>query len=134
MISPNVKAGTNQWNTNSNTNQKGAQFLATDFQLPSERNELMASKFEAPSAGPVSAAPTSHKFHDFGSKGLNIVQPSCQPTSFADDQQELSFYALEDVSSISDLIQSQNLLEMKDQSVSSLRIMHCENLSNINGI
>lgn len=51
-----------------------------------------------------------------------------------DSEQELSFYALEDVSSVSDLIQSQNLLEMKDQNVSSLRIMHCENLSNINGI
>ena len=49
--------------------------------------------------------------------------------------EELSYYALEEISSVSDLIQSQNLLALQGQHhITSLRIMHCQNLSNINGI
>lgn len=47
--------------------------------------------------------------------------------------QELSFYAL-DINSISDLIQSQNLLQYQNSLITSLRIMHCEQFCNINGI
>ena len=38
------------------------------------------------------------------------------------------------ISSISDLIQQQNLIQFQNKNVSSLRVMHCESLYNINGI
>jgi hypothetical protein len=50
-----------------------------------------------------------------------------------DDGEELSYYGLE-IISIADLIRSQNLLEFQSRVISSLRIMHCENFCNINGI
>lgn len=56
-------------------------------------------------------------------------------SEYEEEGEELSFYALENISSISDLIQSQNLLDMQhNRKITSLRIMHCECLSNINGI
>ena len=48
--------------------------------------------------------------------------------------EELSYYAIDSISSISDLVQSQNLLQFQGNYITSLRIMHCENFSNINGI
>lgn len=47
--------------------------------------------------------------------------------------EELSYYALE-IGSISDLIQQQNLFDYQSKVISSLRVMHCDQLSNLNGI
>lgn len=51
----------------------------------------------------------------------------------AQQGEELSFYAL-DIGSISDLIQQQNLLQYQHATITTLRVMHCENFCNINGI
>ena len=47
--------------------------------------------------------------------------------------EELSFYAVE-ISSIAELIQQQNLFDYQNKHISSLRVMHCDQFSNLNGI
>jgi hypothetical protein len=78
-----------------------------------------------PTAGPVSGPGLA----DYGQYQLGEA-----PVGESQPGEELSYYAIDSITSISDLVQSQSLLQYQNSYITSLRIMHCENFSNINGI
>ena len=57
--------------------------------------------------------------------------------SVEEEGEELSYYALADIVSVAEIIQQQNLLETYKNAtrpITSLRVMHCELFSQLNGI